>query len=252
MKHFFLVKMKAASLLALAFFCVSCSARISGQLAADASGTLRLQAGLEPNMTALARGLAGFGSGGAGNAAAASAPILDAAALSRSLRAAPGVASAELRNSGQERIEGTVTVNRIGDLLASDSTGAGRFITYTAPTPSAPGRLSVRMDRNAAPAILARLSPEGAAYLSALMAPAATGEALSKTEYLALVESIYGKGVAGEIAAGRVSAAITLPGQVASVKGGASSGREARFDIPLLDILVLETPLDYEITWNRN
>jgi hypothetical protein len=108
------------------------------------------------------------------------------------------------------------------------------------------------MDRNAAPAMLARLSPEAAGYLSALMAPAATGEALSKTEYLALVESVYGKGVAGEIAAGRVSAAITLPGQVASVRGGTSSGREARFDIPLLDILVLENPLDYEITWNRN
>ena len=107
------------------------------------------------------------------------------------------------------------------------------------------------MDRSAAPGILARLSPEGADYLSALMAPAATGETLSKTDYLALVESVYGKGVAGEIAAAKVSAALTLPGQIRSVKGGTSSGREARFDIPLLDILVLETPLDYEITWNQ-
>ena len=32
-------------------------------------------------------------------------------------------------------------------------------------------------------------------------------------------------------------------------KGGAFSGRKAEFEIPLIDLLVLEAPLSYEVTW---
>jgi hypothetical protein len=94
-----------------------------------------------------------------------------------------------------------------------------------------------------------QIYPEAVDYLSALMAPAATGEALSKANYLVLVESVYGKPLANEIGTSRVAAVITMPGTVKSVKGGTSSGREARFDIALADLLVLEQPLNLEINW---
>jgi hypothetical protein len=55
--------------------------------------------------------------------------------------------------------------------------------------------------------------------------------------------------MAKEIAASRVTANITMPGTVKSVKGGTYSGKEARFNIALVDLLVLEQPLNYEITW---
>jgi len=190
-------------------------------------------------MIALVRSLGSLGGG-------QSASLLDAAAFNRSLQTAPGVATAALRNSSQEKIEGTVGISRIGDLL---NAGADRFVRYEAPSGTSPGRLGVRLDRGSAPRLLAQIAPETVDYLSALMAPAATGEALSKEEYLALVESVYGKALALEIAASRVTAAITMPNTVKSVKGGTSSGREARFNIPLADLLVLERPLDYEITW---
>jgi hypothetical protein len=34
------------------------------------------------------------------------------------------------------------------------------------------------------------------------------------------------------------------------VRGGTYRGIEAIFEVPLLDLLVLETPLNYEIRWN--
>ncbi|GHV85424.1 hypothetical protein AGMMS50230_10320 [Spirochaetia bacterium] len=212
-------------------------------MAADSSGTLQLQANLEPNMAALIRS---FGSLAGGSGGASSAPLLDAAALNRSLRAAPGVTNAALRNSGPERIEGPVAVSRIGDLLAA---GVNRFVRYEGPAGSTPGKLTIHLDRNIGPRLLSQLSPETADYLSALMAPLATGEALSKTDYLALVESVYGKAITGEIGTSRITAAITFPGTVKSVKGGSFSGREARFNLSLLDILVVEQALDYEVTW---
>jgi len=36
---------------------------------------------------------------------------------------------------------------------------------------------------------------------------------------------------------------------VQSVRGGTFSGRRAEFSIPLVDILVMETPLSYEVVW---
>jgi len=231
--------LRVFSLLAVFTFLLSCSGRITGQLNQDGSGSLQISAGLEPNMIALIRSVGAMSGGQA-------APLLDAAAINRSLQAMPGVATAALRNTGQEKIEGTVGVSRIGDLL---NAGADRFARYEAPAGATPGRLAFRLERSSAPRLLAQLAPGAVDYLSALMAPAATGEALSKEAYLALVESIYGKPLALEIASSRVTAAITMPNTVKSVKGGTSSGREARFDIPLTDLLVLERPLDYEITW---
>jgi hypothetical protein len=235
MKYF----LRVLPLLAVFALFPSCSGRINAQLVQDGSGSVQVQAGLEPNMIALIRSLRQAGGGQSG-------PVLDAAALNRSLRAAPGIASSNLRNSGQEKIDGTLGLSYIGDLLNS---GANRFVRYEAPSGASPGRLAIHLDRGIAPQILVQISPEAVDYLSALMAPAATGEALSRGEYLQLVESVYGKALSAEIAASRVTAVITMPGTVKSVKGGTSSGREARFDIPLTDLLVLEQPLDYEITW---
>ena len=227
-------------ILAVFILLPSCSGRINVQLAQNGSGSVQLQAGLEPSMVKLLGKLQELKGG------SQSGSLLDAASLNRSLQAAPGIASSALKNSGQEKIEGTVGISRVGDLL---NTRAARFINYEAPSGTTSGRLTIHLDRSIAPQILAQISPEAVDYLSALMAPAATGEVLSRGEYLLLVESVYGKALASEIATSRVTAAISLPGTVKSVKGGTSSGREARFNIPLTDLLVLEQPLDYEITW---
>ncbi|MDR2702578.1 MAG: hypothetical protein LBB72_09115 [Spirochaetaceae bacterium] len=225
---------------------MACSGRISGQLVQDGSGSLQIQAGLEPNMIALVRNLRDA-SGGQGGS------VLDAATLNRTLQAAPGIASSALRNSGQEKIDGSVRISNIGDLL---NTGAARFVSYTASSGAVPGKLTIHLDRSNAPLVLKQLGPEAEYYLALLLAPAATGDVISKAEYLEQVELVYsmikgvdGKALAAEIAASGISVTITLPGTVKSVKGGTYSGREARFNIPLTDILVLEKALDYEITW---
>ncbi|MDR2072447.1 MAG: hypothetical protein LBP60_03320 [Spirochaetaceae bacterium] len=220
------------------FLYASCSGHITGQLAQDASGTLQIQAGLEPNMISLINTLRSLGPAGTQQG-----PILDAGAFNSALQTAPGVRSAALRNSGREKIAGTISVNRIGDLFLA---GNG-FIRYEGDAVS--GKVSVHVDRATGSRILPLISAEAVDYLSALMAPVATGEALTKKEYLELVTSVYGEAIAAEIAAARIGALISVPGTVSSVKGGSFSGREARFDIPLLDILVLETPLNYEIAW---
>jgi hypothetical protein len=235
MKNF----LRIMPLLGIVILCVSCSGKITGQLVQDGSGTLQLQAGLEPNMIALVRSLSELTGG-------QNVTVLNAASINRSLQSQQGIASSALRNSGQEKIDGTIKISRVGDVL---NAGANRFVQYEAASGGASGKLSFTINRGGAPRLLAQISPEALDYLSALMAPAATGENLTKANYLALVESVYGKGLAAEISTSRITAAITMPAAVKSVKGGTYSGREARFDIPLVDLLVLEKALEYEITW---
>jgi len=171
-------------------------------------------------------------------------PALDAGPINRSLAAASGIKSTSLKNTAPEALEGTIVISNVGDFLLAEK---DMFITYSeSPVSSS---ITVVLDRNSAPLLISRLSPEVGEYLSALMAPVALGEYMSSADYLSLVAMIYGRPLADEIAAAKITASIELPRPVTSVSGGSSSGRRAEFDIPLLDILVLEKPLRYEIKW---
>jgi hypothetical protein len=235
---------------------VSCTARINGTLQGDGQADLKIYVALEPRMTALIGGLAA-----ASGAVQTSAPILDGPAIAASMAKAPGVASASFKNTTPTAIEGPVKISRIGDFLAPglaasaalDTARGGKgsgFITFEQGVPPRTGgRCTINLSLESGPEILTFISPDMVDYLSALMAPLATGEALSKTEYLTLVASVYGRGIADEISKAFFRAEIDFPGPVQSVTGGTFSGRKAEFAIPLLDILVLEKPLSYEVRY---
>jgi hypothetical protein len=228
--------------------CVSCASQINGSLKGDGQADLDIHTALEPRMTALIRGLA-IASGTVQPGAAMSAPILDGPAIAASMSSAPGVASASFKNTTPAAIEGPVKITRIGDFLApAAAPGRASFIVFEQGAPSG-GRCTANLSLNSGPEILSLISPEISDYLAALMAPLATGEVLTRAEYLTLVGSVYGKGIADEIAQAFIRAYIDFPGPVQSVKGGTFSGRRAEFAIPLLDILALETPLSYEVVW---
>ncbi|MDR3161918.1 MAG: hypothetical protein LBU28_09930 [Spirochaetaceae bacterium] len=229
----------------LALLCGSCSARINGALRRDGTGGLTLQAALEPRMTALIRALAALNPDA--GSLPAEAPLIDGAAISRSLSAAPGVAAAALVNTGPAAIAGPVTVSRVDELLALSGTQGTRFIAYEQGPDG--GLLTITIDRASGPSLLALISPDVKDYLSALLAPVSTGEALSRAEYLGLVAGIYGRAIAEEIAAARIHLSIEFPGPVRSARGGSFTGSRAQFEVPLTDLLVLESPLVYEVRW---
>ncbi|MDR2519105.1 MAG: hypothetical protein LBD13_06815 [Spirochaetaceae bacterium] len=227
---------------------VSCSARVNGTLHQEGSGSIFLRAALEPRMAALIRSLSRLNN----PSAPPKETILDGRAIGASISAAPGVTSASLGNTNPVTIEGPIEIGRMDSFLAlPGNQGASRFITYQ--KAGSGGRFTLRLNRDISPKVMALLSPDAADYLSALMAPAATGEALSKTEYLSLVRSVYGRDIAEEIAGARVRATVDFPGPISAIRGGTVSGaskNRAEFDIPLLDLLVLETELEYEALWN--
>jgi hypothetical protein len=225
----------------------SCAANISGGLNAAGSGSFTVKAGLQPKVSTLIRSLKAL----AGDAKPDS-PIIDGPAIARSMGSAPGIASVSFRNSAPALIEGPVSISRIGDFLAPAGNGeaGGRgFIRFEQEAGRSGGRCTVSLSRESGPEILSLISADVSGYLEALMAPLATGEVLGRAEYLELVSSVYGLGIADEISEARIKALIEFPGPVQSIRGGTFSGSTAEFDLALVDLLVLEEPLSYEVVW---
>ena len=223
----------------------SCSARIEGAVTTGGAAELTLISSLEPRTAGLIRSIRGF------MGDAQDGPILDGPVMSRSMAAAPGIRAVSLRNTGPAALEGSISISKVGDFLfAGESPGAEarrRFITFNEGEGSS--FLIIYMDMDTAPDLFSSLSPEVEEYLLALLAPAVLGEASTRQEYLDLISVIYGRAQAAEIAAARILVSIEFPRPPASVQGGRASGRRAEFDIPLVDLLVLEEPLRYEVRW---
>jgi hypothetical protein len=236
------------AMLPVVFFC-SCSGRVDGAIRQDGSSAgaeLALDISLQPRMAALIRALSRNLGG-----AAPGRPVIDGPAIARSLAAAPGVSAAALENTGPAAVRGTVRIANLDEFLAVPGmipggklTGNSLLLKY-----DPAGTLLIHLDRETGPRILSLLSEEVNAYLSALLAPVATGESITRAEYLGLVATIYGKPVADEIASATVEISLEAPRAITFIRGGSAGGRLARFSISLPDLLVLEQPLDYEISW---
>ena len=220
----------------------SCSAGIDGVLMEGGAAEITVKTSLEPRTSALIRSIRGF------LGESADAPILDGAAIGRSIAAAPGIRSVSLKNTAPAALDGSFSVSNVNDFLSSGSPD-GRFISYTEGRTAGSSSIVITLDRASAPQIISRLSAEAEEYLSALMAPAVLGEYMSSREYLDLLSMVYGRALADEVAAARIRAAIEFPRPVSEMQGGRAAGKQAEFDIPLLDILVLERPLRYEVKW---
>jgi hypothetical protein len=203
-------------------------------------------------MAALIRAVGSFAGSAGGAQPDRDTPLIDGPAMARSMAAAPGIESVSLRNTSPSGVAGAIRISQVGDFLSPPNAAGTRFVTLGPGPEAGDMRLQIALDRADAPALLAMVSEDLRDYLSLLIAPAATGERLSRSEYLDLVASIYGKPLAEEIAAARIAASIAFPGKIGAVKGGTFVGATAKFDIPLLDLLVLESPLDYEVIWRSD
>ncbi|MDR2795868.1 MAG: hypothetical protein LBB47_04060 [Spirochaetaceae bacterium] len=226
--------------------CVSCGARLDGEFHSDGRTEFTLKSTLFPGASRLLKGLAANSGGG---------PVFDAALLNRNFAAISGIESSTLRNTGEDGIEGGIVVasitqflTRAADTVASKG-GGKKFSAIVWEQSATGGTLTININMDTGQELLLLISPDLVDYLSALMAPIATGEIIDRAAYLELVASVYGKSIADEIMRARISLKAGFPGPVESVSGGNRRGSYAEFMIPLTDLLVLDQPLRYEVRW---
>jgi hypothetical protein len=229
-------------LVSLALGLGSCGASISGKLERGGTGDFDVSASLAPAVTGKIRDFLALSQGNPGGGEF----LINAQAIAFSMSKAPGVAGAGFRNTGPASLEGPVKIASIGDFLAPS--GKAGFISFQE-NPGGGGQAAITIDWETAPDMLALISADVTYNLMLLFAPIATGDRLSKEEYLTQVRLIHGEAVAAEINQALIRASVEFPGPLVSVKGGTFSGKKAEFTIPLVDLLVLERPLNYEVVW---
>ena len=230
------------SFIPLVVLLFSCSARIDGEFREGGVVEIALKTSLEPRMSTLILSLRDLMGESPDD------PVLDGQSISKSLAAQPGVGAVSIKNTSSFALEGTISISKVDDFLTATGSKT-RLISYTEGREPGTSSIIIFLDKESAPDIISRLAPEAGEYLEALMAPVVLGEDTTKQEYLWLLSMVYGRALADEISNSRLKALIEFPRTIRMVQGGKASGKLVEFDIPIIDILVLEQPLRYEVSW---
>ena len=229
----------------------SCTLNIAACIKADARTEMSVKAELKAKTAALIKSL---------NSEETASNVLDAAVINKGLLAMKGIEAASLKNTSAFGIDGTVKISRIDTALQGRGGGGiAGIVTFESGTSSAPGgagaaggaggKLGIKLNLENGNILLSDISEDLSDYVSALLAPIATGEVLTKNEYIKLVSSVYGKAIADEIAASSIIIKMELPSAIKHGKGVKIAGSRAELNLPLVDLLVLEKEIYYEVVW---
>lgn len=222
-----------AGFLFAGFLCAGCQTKAECNLENSGRATLRVDSALGAQMGALLRNMAS-------EKINAAAPVFDAALIDKSLKENKNIEKSSWTQNGPLAVHGEIVIKKIDSFIPKD---VKNVISLKQ------GALSITIDRKNGAAVLAAISPDLTDYLSAIMAPLATGEELTKKEYFELVAGVYSAALAKEIENARFVLRLNLPSELRSVKGGVKQRRAAVFNTALADILVLEKPIIYEASW---
>jgi hypothetical protein len=218
----------------------SCSADISGKIQQNNAGSFTISAELKPAISGLIRS---FQALSAYNGQKSDANIIDAQQISQSIKTSVKISSVSLKNTSDRGIMGDLLIENIPDLIPQND-----FLKFEKNS-SGGVNFNILVNLENGNAIINSLSPDLTLYLEALMSPVATGEVMTKKEYLDLLGSIYNKNIADEIVQSVIKVSLDFPGKITHITNGISNGKRAEFIIPLIDFLVLEQELNYQVVY---
>lgn len=220
----------------LSLLLASCSFSMTATLRSDNQIEISYSGAVKPKMAEL---LTGFNS----SPGAKNSPLISAVSVSASLQKIAELSRISVKETEAQTLVGSLWITDPEKLshrfpVVSHQLGPGESV------------LIFTISKESAPQLLSLFAQDVRDYLDALMAPVVSGENMSNAEYLSLVSSVYGKTIAQEIESSRLALDIKVPGKISKVIGGAAAGSRASFSISLVDLLVLQKPLIYQVHWN--
>jgi hypothetical protein len=207
------------------FVFTGCTAAVELHAVADGSITVKYTAGLGAAFMDMVTAV----SGGADTA-----PVFNADTITAQFIEA-GLSGTSASVPARNRLElttvlpaaGTDLFTQTGTVLYSNNKGKGQLLILA---------LSPEHLRK----VYALLPQSARSYIDLFMAPVFTGETMTKSDYLELLSSLYGKPLADEVE----GASLSL-----SLFGLSGSSAQKVVKIPLTDLLLLEKPVSYSVAW---
>jgi hypothetical protein len=210
------------------FVLTGCNSSIEASIGSDGTATFQMSTALLPSLHTVLGG------------------ALKAAEISKTLLSMPAVQAASFSDTSSTSFSGSGTISDLNRFLSIE--GAAKCISLS--TSGGRTRLSIALDRDTAPGLVSLLSLDMQDYLSVLVPPILMGTTLSQAAYLAQLSTMgYSKALTGELQSAKISLKLSLPANVVSVNGGTFSGKTAEFSLPILDLMVLDKPVKWEIVW---
>lgn len=223
----------------------SCASSLTLSVNPDGSGILAVDAGI-PEATA-AR-LQSFRSvaadAGAGEPAA---PFFDARAI-RAETEARGLSAIIAETPSPNRFRGSFSMRSVSDAVSDPELSKAGLIALT--TSSGESTLSFSISRENAQ-VLPVLFPGMDPYiLEALSPPALDPYPVTADEYREMLAALLGQTALKELASAAAQIQIRTPGPITRSSGGKLSGGQSfTARLPLLELLVLEKPLSFSVSW---
>ncbi len=223
----------------------SCSARQEIDLQPDGSGTVAVSIELQRpfadwllSMSEEAKALGLKSQSGA---------LFDEAAIRANVATFPGATVTRLAVPSRDRLEMTLAFADVTALAGAPASGsaAAPFVSLTRSGRRA--TLRVRLDA-AAYGALRPLVPGADNELLDVLGPQQKNP-YTEAEYDDVLAFTVGDEAPRWVRASRIDAVVRVPGRVVSQTGGRVEGGAVRFEIPLLDVLLLRSPLVYTIEY---
>jgi hypothetical protein len=233
-----------AAFLAATLLLASCSASVSSIIKSDGSARVSIEAEMPAAIAAKLRKLASIGDSSQSRGQLS---IFDTEAIRKSLASRPGVEIVELSQPKPDSIHLVLVARDLRDLAESPDSPSPGILAIERGSASTECRFSLKRGK----ALASLLSGIDPGLMDALSPPALEDEPLSLDEYKTMLKSVLGEKAmpAMETAALRLS--ITAPGKVLASGGGSLSGSTLTATIPIIEILVLEKPIDAWLRWKN-
>ena len=221
---------------------VSCSMNQTIVIRADGSGTGSLKVEVSPVLRDYFINLAEL----SGNTSAVdSGQIFDLKEVKKSFESRPGITVTRTAIPTKTSMEVDISYKSIKTLFTDDSLAGTGVATYT--ESAGTKTLKFHLDKDNFTK-LAVVFPVLSDPLFAGMGPQ-PNEKMTEDEYLKMIEYSLGADGAAQLAKSFIIITMKPEGQIVSQSGVTLSDGSVVFKIPLIKVLVLNTPLDYSFSW---
>ena len=145
-------------------------------------------------------------------------------------------------------LRGSFSFNRVESMLQKMEEGSAGEKMITFSQSGGVSRMDLKLNRETVNTLMS----ENEAFdnpLTQSFGPSST-EGMSRSDYLDMMEFAMGEESRMGISDSRLNVTVRTSGKITEQKGGTLiDSNTVRFDIPLLDLLMLETPLQYSLSY---
>jgi hypothetical protein len=221
---------------------ISCSVSQTVKVALDASGSAHVRVELHPvfheYLSVLREEAGELGLSGSGE-------IFDTERIKQSLSELPGVVVYTVSTPTPAELEVDLSFRHVGEVLEGEETGVAEVVTFSQNGKEKSLRFYLDAENYSR---IKPLLPTGEDPILDALGPQ-PDDPLTEQEYLDIVEFALGPEGPAVIQESFLEIRFAPEGEITSYEGGELEGDEVVFRIPLLQFLLLEEPIEYNLSF---